>query len=104
MTFEPKQTGTVRVYISGPMTGLPEFNAPTFTAYELTLTKMGYMAVNPHHLDHDHGKTWGEFMRVDLDALLKCHEIHLLPGWENSRGANLEKLVAESIGLVVHYV
>lgn len=43
------------------------------------------------------------FMRADLQALLGCDEILMLDGWQASRGANVEKTVAEAIGLPVHY-
>lgn len=48
---------------------------------------------------HEH--SWSEHMRVDLAALLTCDVIVLLEGWQQSRGAQLEKTVAEAIGLMV---
>ena len=36
-----------KVYISGPMTGLPDFNHPSFDYKAERLIEMGFMPVNP---------------------------------------------------------
>lgn len=38
-------------------------------------------------------------MRRDLQMLLKCSAVCMLPGWKRSRGARLEHHVAEELGL-----
>ena len=43
-------------------------------------------------------------MRHDLALLLGCDAIAMLPGWERSRGAWLERLIAEALGLPVWYI
>ena len=40
-------------------------------------------------------------MRLGLRGLLDCDEIVMLPGWERSRGARLEHLVAVELGMTV---
>jgi len=44
-------------------------------------------------------ESWEGYMRKDLAALLTCTHIVMLPGWELSRGAQLEKLVADAVGI-----
>lgn len=40
----------MRIYISGPMTGLPDLNRPAFDAAEKRLTEQGHFVINPHNL------------------------------------------------------
>jgi len=41
------------------------------------------------------------YMKYDILALLECDAILMIPGWSASRGAQIEKGVAEAIGLPV---
>lgn len=92
----------MRVYISGPMSNMPDLNFPAFNAAAAQLRQRGYDAVNPVDLNPDPGTPWHECMRADLKALCDCDAICLLPGWENSTGAYLELHVAHRIGLRIH--
>ena len=40
----------MRVYISGPMTGVPDLNRPAFDAAEKRLTAQGHFVINPAEL------------------------------------------------------
>ena len=40
-------------------------------------------------------------MREDIRAMLDCDRIHMLPGWERSRGAVLELTIAHALGFTV---
>lgn len=93
------------VYLSGPMTGLPEHNHPAFEAAAERLRSQGVQVISPHEITPPRVGpwTWEAHMRADLAALLTADVIVLLPGWETSRGAQLEKTVAEAIGLSVVY-
>lgn len=95
-----------RVYVSGPMTGLPEFNFPAFTSAAERLRAMGHDVVSPHEVAHDdNGEpgtiAWGVYLKRDLAEMLTCDTILLLPGWETSRGATLELYVATQVGMTV---
>jgi hypothetical protein len=92
----------VKVYVSGPMTGIEQFNHPAFANACEILRLAGYEAESPHWAPEL--ESWEAYMRHDLALLLRCDAIAMLPGWEHSRGARLERLVAEALGLPVWYI
>lgn len=90
-----------RIYISGPMTGMPELNFPAFHAEAARLRAIGYDVVNPAELNPDPAMSWHECMRRDLAALLNCDTLALLEGWQKSAGAHLEMHVAHRGGIEI---
>lgn len=91
-----------RVYIAGPMTGLPDLNFPAFHLEAARLRALGFEVVNPAEINPDPAAGWAQCLREDLAELLKCDAIALLPGWERSRGATLEHHIATALGMRVH--
>lgn len=91
------------IYISGPMTGLPNSNYPQFEAAAKRLRASGFKVVNPAELNPDATKPWAECMRTDIKALCECDEIYMLRGWSQSKGAQLELHIAERLGMIVFY-
>lgn len=89
------------VYIAGPMSSLPEFNFPAFHAKAAELRGQGIEVRNPADNGGSTDKPWEYYMRLGLRQLLQCDEIHLLPGWRDSRGAKIELFVAEALGMTV---
>jgi hypothetical protein len=92
---------TMKVYISGPITGVPDFNRDAFTAAAAALRAQGYDPLNPHDVipNSTTGATWEECLRGDIAALAtECDGIALLDGWESSRGSKLEV----HIGMALH--
>jgi len=90
------------VYISGPITGMPNNNVEAFATRAKLLREQGYYVVNPHELTEDQsGHDWTYYMRVDIIELCKCEMINMLPGWQKSRGANIEYGMALQLGLRV---
>ena len=91
----------MRVYLSGPMAGLPELNFPAFNAAAATLRAKGLTVVNPAELNPDTAMTWEQCMRADIKALCDCDALAMLPGWERSKGAHLELHVAHRLGMQI---
>jgi hypothetical protein len=88
-----------RLYIAGPMSGLPGMNFPLFHAEAMRLRGLGYEVINPAEINPDQGMSWSECMRADIAALVTCDAIALLPGWRDSRGATLEQHIADRLGM-----
>lgn len=95
-------------YIAGPMTGYPEFNYPAFKAAAEELRARGFTVLSPtEHTNDDppdsytDERPYGYYLRCSLRLLLDCDEIVLLPGWEDSRGATLEREVAAALGMPI---
>jgi hypothetical protein len=87
----------MKVYISGPMTGIPEYNYPAFEkAYQYLISK-GYDVVSPHHNEIIPEWKWEDYMKKDIRLLSECDAVALLSGWENSRGAKLEVYIANML-------
>lgn len=102
MAYIRKDNGQPTVYISGPITGLDTRTAEkAFQAAEHFLKSQNLNVVNPMKLQHEHGGTWEDFMKEDLEALLKCDQIYMLKGWKESRGAKVEHRIAKDLGYKV---
>lgn len=90
----------MRVYLAGPMSGIEGLNYPAFEAAANNLRANGYWVASPHEFfPPDPKLTREECLKVDLKHLLDCDAIAMLPGWENSVGANAELSVAKMVGL-----
>lgn len=88
-----------RIYVAGPMTGLPDFNFPAFNAAAATLRAEGWHVENPAEHGHVEGAGWDDYLRYDLSRVATCGAVYLLPGWPKSKGATLEVHVAGVLGL-----
>ena len=115
----------MKIYVAGPMRGIPEFNFPAFHFATHRLRSEGFEVFNPaerdierHGVDISAGNTLGSLNKAERDhgfdlrcafgedmAWLCAHAdaVVLLPGWKNSKGAVAEKAVAEALGLEVFY-
>jgi hypothetical protein len=96
----------MRVYISGPMSGIKDDNFPAFKAAARALRMLGYEVVNPAEFDTDvdglgERSRWVKLLKADIKALMDCDGIVMLPGWENSKGAQLEHYNAKALDLVI---
>lgn len=87
-------------YLSGPMTGLPDFNYPYFNGVAAALRLWGYTIINPAELNPP-GTSRLQCLRADVKALCDCDGLILLHNWQLSDGAHLELHLAHRLGLTI---
>lgn len=99
-------------YLSGPMSGLPEYNYPAFDRAAEKLRAKGYTVVTPTEVGSDletklgaerFSLSYQQYVNANIIALLDCNAIILLPGWSGSRGAKLEQYIAQTLGFDEFY-
>jgi hypothetical protein len=91
-----------RVFLSGPMTGVPLWNHPAFHAAAAEWRARGADVFNPADLFDGRTDLPREtYMREDIKALAGCDTLVQLPGWEASIGARAEHAAAVAMGLAV---
>ena len=89
----------MKIYIAGPMTGIPHYNRTAFFEAAGRLIAAGHEPINPATIPDTDGWGYTDYLRVAIRMLLDADGIALLPGWTNSRGARLEAHIAARIGI-----
>lgn len=100
----------LNIYVAGPITGQRDTVPQRFMQGDTEVRALGYNPVNPIEVngwqdlgDGDLPENWRLYLRRDIHTLAECDGIYLLRGWENSRGARLEKLIADGLDLIILY-
>lgn len=111
----------MKIYLAGPMRGIPEFNFPTFYAAAAKLRAEGHEVFSPAERDNvrhgtdiskgnatgdeelaakEHGFNLRDALREDLEWICRhADAVALLPGWHLSKGARAERLTALALGI-----
>lgn len=90
-------------YVAGRITGLPIGEVQQkFNTISTELTDKGYLVVKPMGVTDD-SRAWDDSVRNDIKLMLECDEVHMLPDWQESRGAQLERDIAIRLGMQVVY-
>lgn len=88
-----------RLYLCGPMSGLPEYNYPAFHAAAVLLREAGYTVTNPAENGLPPDAPWTQHMRADIKEMMDCDAVAVLPEYNKSRGAMVEINLATSLGM-----
>lgn len=95
----------LRVYIAGPMGGLPGYNYDAFHEAAQMIRSVGCEAINPAEADLFFGPPGNvpreTYLRHAMTNVGICDAIYLLPGWQKSGGALLELHLAVELGMLV---
>ena len=89
-----------KIYIAGKVTGLPQDEVQTkFADKQFFLESVGFEVANPITIVNNAQSTWLEAMRLCIKELVTCDAVYLLPCHTNSRGAIIEKQLADNLGI-----
>lgn len=89
----------MRLYIAGPMSGLPAFNYPAFHMAEAHLQALGYDTLNPAR--NPKQDSWEGYMRAAIAQIVQADGIAFLAGAGNSRGALIEMRLGRELDMPV---
>ena len=93
-----------KAYIAGPITSIPGNIAEMkFTQARLILKLYGYDVIDPYLLNKGIKRTWLGYMIVDFLFLIKCDTIYMLRGWKQSKGAKIERFIAQILRMQIKY-
>lgn len=116
----------MKVYLAGPMTGIPEFNFPLFNATTAKLRAEGHEVFNPAERDIErhggvdiskgnatgsqdfavstHGFSLRDALADDCEYICRYADaIYMLPGWEMSAGARAEHALSVALKHTIIY-
>lgn len=121
-TIIKRNANKKKIYISGKMRGIKDFNREAFYKAEEELTDLGYEVFNPVRVDEEINgwnlksadgnvndlpdfttNDFDKIIKQDVDGVLSCDLMYMLAGWETSQGAKAEKTIAEWKGLEILY-
>lgn len=94
----------MRTYISGKISGLPfDEVVSRFNEAEELLASIGIEPVNPLKNGLSSSDKWERHMVRDIELLMGCDSILMLENWTDSKGARIEKYIAEEQNLLVQF-
>lgn len=116
----------LKIYLAGPMRGIPEFNFQAFHATAAKLRAQGHEVFNPaerdiahHGVDiskgneagdetlaaMQHGFSLRDALADDCEFICRhANAIALMPGWERSLGAKAERALSIALGHQIIYL
>ena len=94
---------TQTVYLSGPMTGLPDYNRAAFNLRAEALRAAGYSVKNPADISVTHGtdKSYEFYFKRSLRMMLDADVVYVFGDTTQSRGVEMELQVAKMTGMQV---
>lgn len=102
-----------KIYLAGKVSGIPSEQALLkFSRKQTELEAQGFEVMNPlecieHRSEHFNNgipiTDWKTCMKLLIPILLQCEELHLLPCWNDSKGAMLERDLALKMGITLIY-
>lgn len=90
------------VFLSGPMTGYPEYNKEAFYTMEMKFRESGFASVkNPIHIGEKFGfdQEYNFYLKKSLSMLLEADAVYVFGDYSRSKGVKCEMEVANKVGI-----
>jgi len=96
------------LYLSGGISGVQDYKSKFSRAHALA-SGCGFAVISPvligklvnYKMRKKGQPQWADYMRACIAVLSFCDTIAMLPGWEKSKGARIERRIALDLGLDV---
>jgi hypothetical protein len=93
----------MKIYIAGKVTGLSIIEVThKFGQAHVALRNNGFTPVNPLEVVNDFKCPWDIAMRKCIAALMTCDAVLLLPCWTDSKGAQMELSISQTVNIPVY--
>ena len=90
----------MRLFLSGPISGIAHNNGPMFARVEAALQDLGYQDIFSPPFEVPPHASYREAMQACLEWMCARAEGFVsLPGWSDSPGARAENALAQALGL-----
>lgn len=86
-----------RLYLCGPITGMPNYNRDAFNDAESALRSAGFEVFNPVKNGLPVEAPWELRMRVNIAEMMQCSGLVVLKGAHDSRLSILEMHIATQL-------
>lgn len=90
----------MKIYVIGPITGIPDYKE-RFKEAEEALKAKGHTVMNPAILPE--GFEHEEYMHICLSMVEVCEAVVLLKGWTESKGGKVEFVHATGRGMKKYF-
>ncbi len=97
----------MKIYLSGGITNVQDYEKIFLEAQDYYRSE-GFEVINPIVIGSfikysKKNPTWNDYMKLDISYLMTCDAIAMLPNWEESKGAKLEKYIANELNMKIYY-
>ena len=91
-----------KIYIAGKVTGEPISECIIkFGQAQKELEALGFEVVNPLAVVGNFQSSWESAMKKCIKALVDCDGMVILPDWEDSPGAKIERQLAWDLNITI---
>lgn len=91
-----------KIYIAGKITGLPINQVlRKFASAQSEIEDLGFRAINPVAVVNDSSCDWNIAMKLCIRELIDCDGLVLLPCWIDSKGAKIERQLADDLNIPI---